>query len=506
MSRRIDLWLIASLLVISLAVRALIVAVYQFDGLYGQDSYAYFDFAREMVEGHAPNAFFWPLGYPVLLASGFALFGESARVGLSINLLLGAALVPLVYILARQNGCGQFGSIIAALLMLACGQALQSSIVLMSDIPALFWVTLSAIFLLYYFQVNRARWLILSALTLAVASITRWLSLSLAVPWAFAALITWRWRIRWRDLLPVALVVSAIFIPQILYSQTNPYPTLNHAWVQGWSPANAFQREFTNVDGHFLYDQVNAIFYAQVFHEPYYLAPIFTPFLLLGAAVVLKLRRFTGAIILLGWLLIPYVFLVGIPYQNIRFPLIIFPPVAVLVGIGLQAAAKWIQNSVSKILFIRAGLRPTPTQWIVYLGIVVLIAVGLSQTASVSSAIIHTFISNQQRDKALAGWARENIPAGATLYTFGVTLTLQHYTTLDVHEIYYETPETLAEKWDMERANGDSRNDYLLLNLWDINHQWQGREPQIAYEWLQNERGLLQMSRYGNYTLFKISP
>src|SRR5262245_58292018 len=134
MSRRIDLWLIASLFLISLLVRTLIPVVYQFDGLYGQDSYAYYDFARAMVEGHAPSAFFWPLGYPALLASGFALFGENARVGLSINLLLGAALVPLVYILARQIGCERFGATIAALLMLACGQAFQSSIVLMSDI------------------------------------------------------------------------------------------------------------------------------------------------------------------------------------------------------------------------------------------------------------------------------------------------------------------------------------------------------------------------------------
>jgi 4-amino-4-deoxy-L-arabinose transferase-like glycosyltransferase len=503
MSRRNELWLVVSLFIMSLLARTLIAAVYQFDGLYGQDSYAYYDFARALSEGHAPSAFFWPLGYPALLAGGFSLFGESARVGLSINLLLGAALTPLVYILARQTGCGHFGASIAAILMMACGQALQSSLVLMSDIPALFWATLSAVFLFHSWHVNRARWLALSAFMLALASVTRWLSLSLAVPWMLAALLIWRGH--WRDLSFAALAALVVFVPQVFYSHTNPYPTLNHAWVQGWSPGNAFEREFVNIDGHFLYEYVNAIFYAQVFHEPYYLAPVFTPFLLLGVAAILKRLELAIVIVLLGWILVPWGFLTGIPYQNIRFPLIVFPAVAALVGVGLQATAKWLPKMVAKILPV--GARCTLAQMrIAYLGVIGLMVIGLLQTVSVSSTIIHTFITNQQRDKALAHWARERIPAGATLFTFNVTLTLKHYTTLDVHDIFYETPETLAEKWEIERANDESKNDYLLLNVWDINHQWEGRAPQVAYQWLRDERGLLQMARFGNYTLFKIRP
>jgi hypothetical protein len=80
-----------------------------------------------------------------------------------------------------------------------------------------------------------------------------------------------------------------------------------------------------------------------------------------------------------------------------------------------------------------------------------------------------------------------------------LTLTLQYYTPFDVHEIYYETPQTLAENWQHGRI------DYLLINVWQIENQWEGREPQIAYHWLRDERGLTLIERYGNYTLFRVA-
>ncbi len=502
MSRRVDLWLIVMLLIVGFMLRAIIVVSYQFDGLYGQDPYAYFDFARTVVEGHEPGAFFWPLGYPALLIAGFAFFGVSAQVGQIINLLLGAALSPLVYILARQTGSRRFGAFVAGILMLACGQALQSSLVLMSDIPTLFWAALSAILLFRYAQVQQVRWLAFSALTLALACITRWLSLSLAIPWALVVLWIWRWRFRWRDGLVAALAAFVIFMPQILYSMSSSYPTLSHHWVEGWSLQNVFQREFNNVDGYYLYAQINAIFYAQVFHNAYYLAPVLAPFSLIGIGSILNKRQFTAAIILLGWLLMPYVFLVGIPYQNIRYPLILFPPAAVLVGLGMEAAGKWLQEFISKSLLLRTNLRPARTKaYVVYGGMIALIAVGLAHTASASRPIIHAFITNQQRDRALAEWTQANVPPDATLYTFSVTLTLQHHTSLDVYEIFYETPETLEERW---LTNSLSDTDYLLVNLWEITHQWEGLAPQIAYDWLRTERGLIERARYGNYTLFEI--
>ena len=306
-----------------------------FDGLYGQDPYAYYNFAQELrgaiSSGQALQPFFWPVGYPALLAVGFAVFGTSAATAQVISLLLGALLAPLIYMLARQVGAGRSGALAAALLMAVCGQAIQSSMVVMADIPALAWATLSAVLLIHYLQTEKPRWLIAAAAALALACVTRWLYLALIPVWGAALLLTWR-RVRLRECLAAGAAAALILLPQVALSIGSPYPVLNHAWVEGWSPLNAFAHEFSNVDGHFVYDQINAVYYAQPYYDAYYLAPLFAPFALIG---VWALRRKRALFVLLiGWALLPYVFLAGIPYQNIRFPLIVVPAVAVLVGVG----------------------------------------------------------------------------------------------------------------------------------------------------------------------------
>lgn len=103
-----------------------------FDGLYGQDAYAYYNFAGELGtalrEFRTPEAFFWPLGYPALLLSFLTLFGQSAASAQWLSMLLGAGLAPLVYVLARQNNAQCAGAGLAGGLILLCGQAVQSSI------------------------------------------------------------------------------------------------------------------------------------------------------------------------------------------------------------------------------------------------------------------------------------------------------------------------------------------------------------------------------------------
>jgi hypothetical protein len=61
------------------AGRLLLATVTQFDGLYGQDAFAYFQYALSLREaigaGELPPPFFWPLGYPALVALTSLLTG-----------------------------------------------------------------------------------------------------------------------------------------------------------------------------------------------------------------------------------------------------------------------------------------------------------------------------------------------------------------------------------------------------------------------------------------------
>ncbi len=244
---------------------------------------------RRSAQGSALPPFFWPLGYPALLALGFTLFGAQALVAQAISLLMGALLAPMVYLLARQIGARPPGAFAAALIVAICGQAIQSSFVVMADIPALFWATVSALALLRYLHRSRLRWLVIAALTLALACITRWLYLALIPVWGAALLITWR-RVRWRETLAAGAAAALVLLPQAAVSLGSPYPVLNHAWVEGWSPTNAFARAFSNVDGSFVYEQINALYYAQPYYDPYYLAPLFAPFVIAGLWALLRER------------------------------------------------------------------------------------------------------------------------------------------------------------------------------------------------------------------------
>lgn len=472
-----DSFLILALFAAGICLRLMILTTQPFDGLYGQDPFAYYDFAQELraavSTGSAPPPFFWPLGYPALLGSAFAIFGTSPEIGQAVNIVLAALLPPLVYVVSRQMAQRRAAAFAAALIMLCGGQILQSSVVLMADIPALFWATLSAATLLAYIRKRHFLWLTIAAVALALACISRWLYLVLIIPYAVLFILQ---RGKLRHAIIAVLCAVLIFVPQIAFSANSPFPTFNHAWVQGWSPANAFRREFVNVDGTFSYQQINALFYALPFHEPLYLAPIFTPLLIVG---LWALRSRPAWLALVGgWALLPYIFLSGIPYQNIRFPLIVIPAVALLCGAGIG----YIVRRTTR------PLRPLVYGAFVGLGAAWMLGVGVLTT--------HNFIARQAQDRDVAVWASEHIPAGATVYTIDLTLTLRHRTSLNVIELYYETPETLAERWER------GREDYLLVNQWQIENQWRGREPYIATHWLLDHRGAQQLGQNGNYTLF----
>ena len=447
---------------LALIVRLLFLAQSPLNGLYGQDAYAYFAHAQAirgtLASGATLPAFFWPVGYPALLATAFSVFGESAAAGQALSLLMGAALAPLVYGLARAAGVRAPGALLAGLLMAANGQAIQSSLVLMADIPALFWACLSAFALLVGLRSKRPAIVALAGLLLGIAVITRWANLLLVVPFA-ATFMAGRghWRTAVWGIAGFALIVA----PQLLISAGSPYPVLNHAWVQGWLPLNAFARDFVNVDGTFHYDQVNGWFYAAPALDPYFLAPLALPLVLLGAFVLRGPFRW----LFVGWALLSWLFLAGIPYQNVRFGLLLSPPLAVLAGAGFDWLwAKWATRRAWRGA-LTAGA-----------------AFGLAWMLAASLSPITEFLGRQQADQETVRWASARIPAGVTVYANGLTYALRYATGRPVVELYGLAPEAVAA--DAERG------DMVLVNRWQIENQWAGTPMQEALHRLSETHGL----------------
>ena len=100
-SRGIARWLALGPMVLLAGSALAVLAFTRFDGLYGQDSFAYFHYAtgplRQSLERwQLPPPFFWPPGYPLLVAAVSAVVGVAPIAGQVVSVAAGAAAVGIV--------------------------------------------------------------------------------------------------------------------------------------------------------------------------------------------------------------------------------------------------------------------------------------------------------------------------------------------------------------------------------------------------------------------------
>ncbi|MBI3941987.1 MAG: phospholipid carrier-dependent glycosyltransferase, partial [Chloroflexi bacterium] len=455
-------WLVAPGL--ALLLYSVTIVTHHFDGLYGQDAFGYYQYTLQVWQSlrhlSLPPPYFWPMGYPALVAGVYTLTGSVSLAGQIASVLTGAGVVVLTGALARdlliQQGIPKreaiWVGIVAALLAVACGQLWQWSIAMMSDSAGLFWATLSAWAMVRYGGTGRLRWLILASFALAWAIMTRWIYGLLIIPlacygvWALMQLqkkqLASPSAFLRRQMIQVLLSAGigiVLLMPQLRLTAVFPAPLLQHQWVVGWSPLNAVRREFTTPDGYAAYPLPVLLFYAKAAISPRFLFPLFTPFLLLGMGIVLW-RRWWPVILLLGlWDAVIFIFLIGIPYQNFRFTLPLLPPIAILAALGLNQvwsrADIWFQDHAWgwSVRYVRPLL-------MVYL------LCGLLGGVWYSGRVVDDFIARKDADLAAVRWVEGQVRAeysqhGATgaqakpkVLAFGLTLMLQHYSALNVEE------------------------------------------------------------------------
>jgi hypothetical protein len=500
------------LFLVALLLRLVTAALTHFDGLYGQDPFAYYGYALELRTALAhfqpPPPFFWPIGYPLLIVFTSLITEMQPLAGQLVSMVGGALIAPLVYLLAREvRPSARFGPFVAGLLAATAAQLMISSLSIMSDAAGLAWVTFSAWAMLRYLRRLELRWLALAAFALGWAVLCRW-ALALAVfPWGLSALVAWR-----TAAFPLRRVITAaataVLVGGLMLGSQFAFSLgeeeLAHTGdlqVVGWNPANALKSTLSNSDGIFYYERPVGLYYALPVAHPAFVFPAFAPFLLFSlvpltlgaerlkpllrtgrswlAASVQSLRREPGFVLLIAWPLTVYLFLAGIAWQNPRFSLALFPPLLVLVGLGLE----WVWQQVGP------RWRPFLIAWC---------ALGLSGSLAWMGRDVHNFTQVKDANVAVVQWAETQTKSGATAVTFGLTLTMNHYTALNGLDIY-----TLNES-DLAGLLANESPFYLLLDVANIEQQWQGKSPQLNYQWLQERAELMEIGRFNNYTLFEV--
>ena len=193
--RRTTATLAAVALGLFLALAAGVIAASRgFDGLYGQDPYAYFDYGtvsvRQSLLHLTPlEPFFWPPGYPLLVAAASLVLGPVPLAGQLVSLLMGALVPALTVLLVHELWPDDLPlALLAGALVAVCGQLWQSSVVVMSDTAGLALATFSAFALVRYARTRHGAWLVVASAAIAYATLARWIYGLVAIPFAIYAL------------------------------------------------------------------------------------------------------------------------------------------------------------------------------------------------------------------------------------------------------------------------------------------------------------------------------
>jgi 4-amino-4-deoxy-L-arabinose transferase-like glycosyltransferase len=467
-----------------------------FDGLYGQDAYAYFDYATTSVRHSMLNlaplqAFFWPPGYPLLVAATSLITGPTPLAGQLVSLATGALVPLLTALLAYELWPEQPRvAVLAGLSAALSGQLWQSSIVVMADTTGLALATASAFCLVKYAKSGSLAWLVLASAALACAMLARWIYGLVALPFGvYAALSLARAKPK-RALVHacVALVTGAalllpILAPGLLGLLTDPQRPAAFAGnlqVYSWSPLNAFRRDFMTADGHLAYNVPNGVYYAIAPANLAFFGPLIALWLLVGAWAAWRTWPRATLTLLIGWAAIVYAFHAGAPWQNFRFTLAYLPPLAIMAATGVVWAVDHLRDR-----------RLTAA-------VSACVALGLVASAGAGLRLVDGFVDRKDADLSLARWVQAQVPSTGELLTFGITLTVRHYTNVPTLDLFDITPTDVAS------LVATARPTYVLVDPASIEGQWLGQAPATNFLELRNWPGLEPLGAQGSYTLYRL--
>jgi hypothetical protein len=245
-----------------------------------------------------------------------------------------------------------------------------------------------------------------------------------------------------------------------------------------------------------------AIFYAQPAGHPAYIFPLLGLGSLWAIWRLGQTRQGAPLILLLGWAAPVYLFLAGIPFQNFRFGLTLYPPLVILTAYGVgDLLSRGAGEQGGRGESISPPPPHTSAPLLVLAPILLKSAIVLSLAAMLAWTypMLDSFLTTQNQSKVIARQVEQSLPSEATLVTFGLTLTFQHYTGLNPVELFY------LDEISLKALTESPGPIYLLLDLNSIETQWQDKTPQINYQWLEENRTLHEIGAFPPYRLFEVS-
>ena len=455
---------------IVLLIATAIIFLTKFNGLYGQDAHEYYRYAKALLTffktGNNPGDYFWPVCYP-LVAAGIS-FVTHVKILLVLQFVSVVSLALVVWVVSNWNFENQKHlKVQLAYALLAVGLSpfmLREGIVCMSDMLSIALVMLAFYTAQIFMNTEKIKWLCLFSVFAALACTTRYASAVILLP--FSLLIAYRLVLNkaYLKFLPVLFIASICFAPHFLIRSHSPLAFAQHEWLNEWSAANFFERDFTTHDGTTYYLLPNFVFVLVNAIHPY--------FWVLGVPLLFFIKRedFSALVprtILISVLLYAF-FLAGIPFQNKRFLLMSFPLVAILCYPA----------------FVRL-LQAIHKKNVVY-SFVLLIHSALFVSA------FKEFYERNSLEKNLTALV-QTYP-DTLLYTFDIDVAMKSYaTTKTIHNLW-------QQKYEVFQIPA-----LVLFNEKKFQTQWRGKNPMLNWINLKNNYELESLvKRKDGWELFRV--
>ena len=458
-----------------------------FNGLYGQDSFEYLRYSRELHEylsgGLLPGAFFWPVLYPLSGALVSFILPDVVALQVVSILCYGLTILFLRRILVSLYPVRERETALYLMLFFSISPfVLRYASFVMSDSMAMFFLSAFFYYWLIYKGKGKNRHFVFLVLFASLAINTRYASIAIVIIPGVSALITFLRRFNLRFFIFSLLVIVIVFLPDIILeiqgSPSFPGPIL----LPDWSVKNFFKFEFFNAGGHHSYTFPNICFvFSNLVNPGFIFSGIIFFFLLKGQIIYQPFLR-----IILIVLVIYALFLAGFSTQNSRFLLVTFPCVLILYSESffrcLDLIAKTISSAFKLEIIEKASKRVL---------FIIITSVFIMQMLLFYRAFKPSYIDCRIVQEIAS---RMKAYPDKTIYTFNIDMGLKAY----------DVSNEIINLWP-SRINYFKPGSLILFNYVNLYRQWKDLNPFYNWEKVNNEHDVLLIDKLpGGWNLYEI--
>ncbi len=457
------------LLTIPLIVTVLL-RILGFDGMVGQDSYAYVDYARFLFNDASAwrwqVEFVWPSGY---LWLGVILSFTGLPIPLSLQLIsclsLSGTLIMVRRILLDIYPNADRRLMLGYLLLFGVFSPyfLRSAMLTTPDVLAVFFVVAGLYWIGQYLKENSFQDLLLGTVMLSYVPYVRYASIVFSISLAIMVMIRWFRKGSDRKHLVVLLIPIVSLLISIFYTHDFDKMSSNLAG-KFWSVKNYFSSSFATTEGHtdHMLPNIIYVFYPLIHYG----------FTLIGLPLFLILlhsgnRRNEYYRLILVCYLTYALFLAGISDQNPRFLLPMVPLVLILSFYGFM-----------KVLSSPFVIKFEKVAWVLFFTGQIFLS-GLTFRAIFQRNAIEQEIQN----------ALSRTEYGTkTLYSFDI----------DVSLVSRGIPFSVINLWT-EPLDSFEKGALVLFNEERLAQQWKDNNPMINWNRLRDKHHLKEVDEFSDH-------